>query len=72
MQTLMSTPIVEFPHDTSTFSSRNIGTGALDLYLVMSLPLMVLTFVAWGGMSWWYGRAERKKAKLSREKKGSV
>jgi hypothetical protein len=43
----MSTPIVHFGPNSSGFSSQNIGTGALQFFLVISLPLMCLTFAAW-------------------------
>ncbi|CAK4030411.1 Hypothetical predicted protein [Lecanosticta acicola] len=45
--TLMSTPIVNFDAPTSGFSLNNIGVGALELYLVVSLPLLCVTVLLW-------------------------
>ena len=60
-QTLMSTPIVNFKTDKSTFGVTNIGLGALKLYLVISLPLVLITLLAWGLFSLHEKRKERKK-----------
>lgn len=63
----MSTPIVTFEADNKSFSSSNIGQGALQFYVAVSLPLMTLTFFAWYIVHWWESRraaqaAERTKA----------
>lgn len=48
----MSTPIVAFKDGAVGFSGQNIGSGALKLYLIVSLPLMSITLLAWGFMIW--------------------
>ena len=55
----MSTPIVNFAPGNSEFSDKNIGFGALELYIAISLPLMGLTFVAWYFVYWWEKRKDR-------------
>ncbi|KAK5729694.1 hypothetical protein LTR17_011771 [Elasticomyces elasticus] len=63
ISTLMSTPLVTFAEDphASTFSLRNIGVGALGLYLVVSLPLVFLTLLTWYGVHKWEQRREQQK-----------
>ena len=39
--------MVKFDSTHSGFSLENIGLGALQLYVVISLPLVCLTFLAW-------------------------
>lgn len=60
MQTIMSTPIVTFQNGTKHLSDRDIGLGALKLYLVVSFPLVVLTFAAWYVVVWLERRKELK------------
>ena len=60
----MSTPIVNFPANSSGFSNRNIGFGALEFYVVISLPLMCLTFAAWYFV---YLREKRKEKRTPEE-----
>lgn len=43
----MSTPIITFKDGTMNLSDREIGYGALKLFVVVSGPLMILTFAAW-------------------------
>jgi hypothetical protein len=58
----MSTPIVNFPNkNEADFSFGNIGVGALKLYLAISLPLVLLTLVAWGVFSFREKRREKRK-----------
>lgn len=64
LQTLMSTPIVNFDKNKHDFSIKNIGFGALKLYLVISLPLVVVTLLAW----WAVSLREDYKDKKEREK----
>ena len=61
MQTLMSTPIVRFAPGSPSASDRNISTGALAFYCAVSLPLVVLTFAAWGAVYWWENRKEQNR-----------
>lgn len=69
MQTLMSTPIVHFQNNDDGFSVRNIGFGALKLYLVISLPLVLLTLLAWGIFSLREKRRERKEREKTEDEK---
>lgn len=64
LQTLMSTPIVNFDKNKQDFTSKNIGFGALKLYLAISLPLVVITLLAW----WAVSLREDYKDKKEREK----
>ena len=60
----MSTPIVNFNQknlDNSEFSMKNIGVGALKLYMVVSVPLVVLTLLAWWAVSFREKRKEKNK-----------
>lgn len=60
----MSTPIVRFDSIDSGFSLKNVGLGALELYLVVSVPLVFFTFFAWYGVSWW----EKRRASQEQER----
>jgi hypothetical protein len=60
----MSTPIVKFNTTKSGFNLKNIGIGALELYLLVSLPLVCITFLAWYGVSKW----EKRQAKKEKER----
>lgn len=63
LQTLMSTPIVHFGNHKEDFSfMKNVGWGALKLYLAMSLPLVALTLLGW------YGIRLREKYKYQKER----
>lgn len=57
----MSPPIVNFPSNNSGFSYRNIGFGALEFIIAISLPLMCLTFAAWYIVHWREKRKEKRK-----------
>lgn len=61
----MSTPIVRFDKDGSGFSLDNIGFGALKLYLAVSLPLVILTFIAY----WIFTLVERRKLRQRLQRK---
>ncbi|KAK3645603.1 hypothetical protein LTR56_009043 [Elasticomyces elasticus] len=64
ISTLMSTPLVTFAEDphASTFSLRNIGVGALGLYLLVSLPLVFFTLLTWYGVHKWEQRRELQRS----------
>lgn len=57
----MSTPIVKFQTGTNNIADREIGYGALKLFTVVSVPLMVLTFAAWILVNWLEKRKVRKR-----------
>ena len=63
-QTLLSTPVVHFDPNEVGFSYENIGWGALKLYITISLPLMLLTFLAWISMFWWEGKRVAKRYQM--------
>jgi hypothetical protein len=54
----MSTPMVNFKPTDTTFSLRNLGVGALTLYLAISVPLVILTFLGW----WRISEREKKRS----------
>lgn len=69
----MSTPIVKFDSTKSGFSAKNIGVGALELYIVVSVPLVLFTFLAWYGVSRWEKRqANKEQERLRMEKAEEV
>ena len=70
----MSTPIVNFNTTNSGFSLKNIGIGALELYLLVSMPLVFITFLAWYGVSKWEKRQAKKEQErqVTPEKSGMV
>lgn len=65
----MSTPIVSFETDSKGFSSRNIGKGALQFYVAISLPLMCLTFFVWYAVHWRESREAARHARAIAELK---
>ena len=54
-QTLMSTPILHYPESHSI-----INRDALSLFLAVSLPLLVITFVVWIALYWHKKRSEER------------
>jgi hypothetical protein len=49
METLMSTPIVHYPDN-----QRIVNGDALKLFLAISLPLLVVTIIAWYALYHWH------------------
>lgn len=60
-QTIMSTDIVTW--DTNSFNQqeRTVFTGAVNFFLMLTLPLIFATFTAWAGFYWSEKRKERKR-----------
>ena len=56
MQTLMSTDI--FKGSNTGLFGNTIELGALGLYITISVPLVVVTLLAWYGVYWWETRKE--------------
>jgi hypothetical protein len=56
----MSTDIIHFYTTDAGESQTVYQKGALQLYLAISLPLMLLTFTAWYGVYWWVNRKDQK------------
>ena len=42
---------------------ETIELGALRLYIIISLPLVVMTLLAWYGVYWWETRKEKLNVK---------
>lgn len=57
MQTLMSTDIFRAT-DAGQFGN-SVQLGALRLYIAISLPLMVVTMLAWYCVYWWETRKQK-------------
>ena len=57
MQTLMSTDVFRATN-TGQFGDT-VQLGALRLYVAISLPLVVVTMLAWYGVYWWEKRKEK-------------
>ena len=68
----MRTPIVAFNTTETGISNRNISFGALKLYVAISLPLMLLTFLAWRGMFWWEDKKTQRHTVHQRKEDESV
>ena len=61
MQTLMSTDIFKATN-TGKFGNT-VELGALRMYVMISLPLVVITLLAWYGVYWWETRKEKLQMK---------
>jgi len=57
-QTIMSTDILKFSDNTENFQSK-----ALQYYLAITVPMMILTFAAWGGIYMYSKRRQGRKGK---------
>ncbi|CAG8952521.1 hypothetical protein HYFRA_00009625 [Hymenoscyphus fraxineus] len=60
-QTIMSTDIVKFETDDRGISQKVFHLDALQLFMMIALPLMLSTFAAWYGVYWWIDRKEEMK-----------
>jgi hypothetical protein len=49
----MSTQIVNFQPNSDGITNGKISTGALSLFLAVSLPLVLVTFTAWYVVAGW-------------------
>lgn len=56
MQTIMSTDIVKW--ESTQESGKVFQLGALQLYLAITIPMMLATFAAWWGVYWWVNRRQ--------------
>lgn len=57
LKTIMSTDILKFQDNSKNFQSK-----ALIYYLIITIPIMIITFGAWWVMYVWVKRGEEKKA----------
>jgi len=60
LQTLMSTDIVKWQAPAPGGLAKVVSSGAIEIFLVITVPLMVLTFAAACGFYSWSRRRERK------------
>jgi hypothetical protein len=72
----MSTDIIRWNSDADGRLKKIVSTGALQLYLTITLPLMIGTFAAWYGVYWWVNTKDHsligfRRRSLSRMKGGS-
>ncbi|CZR62157.1 uncharacterized protein PAC_12054 [Phialocephala subalpina] len=56
ISTIMSTDILQFQDNSENYQSK-----ALEYYLMITIPIMAVTFGVWWGMYWWVKRGEQKK-----------
>jgi hypothetical protein len=54
----MSTDIVTFQTGTDGQTQKVFQLDALQLFLAICLPMMVVVFVAWYGVYWWVDQKE--------------
>ena len=64
----MSTDIIRFTDPTTGASIKNFSLGALQLYLTIMVPMMVVTFAAWYGVYWWVDRKQKADARRLRDR----
>lgn len=67
----MSTDIVQYDGDTGS-SHRILQLGALQLFVELCLPLMLVTFFAWYAVYWWVDRKEERRKDKQRKQVGSA
>jgi hypothetical protein len=62
----MSTDIVTFPTSSKTNKPEKVfALEALQLFFAITLPLMLITFLAWGAFYWWINWRERRTSQAS-------
>lgn len=59
----MSTDIISFQTDSEGKSQEVFRSDALRVFIAISLPLMVASFVAWYGVYWWVNRKVERKCR---------
>jgi hypothetical protein len=60
----MSTDIVRFQLGNDGETQKLFQVDALQLFLAICLPLMVVVFVAWYGVYWWVDQKEAEERRL--------
>lgn len=66
----MSTDIVQYQVADDGKSYEVFQLGALQLYLAITLPMMLFTFGSWYGVYFWVDRKEKAKMEKKRFKDG--
>ncbi|KIM97239.1 hypothetical protein OIDMADRAFT_130241 [Oidiodendron maius Zn] len=61
ISTIMSTDIIQYQVSADGKSQEVFQLGALQLYLAITLPMMLLTFASWYGVYIWVDRKEKAK-----------
>lgn len=56
----MSTDIVTYQASSKGVTHETVSSEALRLYLILSLPLTLATFLAWYGVYWYITWKEEK------------
>ncbi|KAL3425127.1 hypothetical protein PVAG01_04408 [Phlyctema vagabunda] len=57
ISTVMSTDIIQFP-PSQELEGKVFQLKALQLYIFVTVPLMVITFATWGLIYWWVNRRQ--------------
>lgn len=60
----MSTDIVHFDSTATRGSEKVVSLGAIQLYMTITLPLMLMTFACWYGVYWWVSRKDSARRKM--------
>jgi hypothetical protein len=60
----MSTDIVKFQTDNNGQTQKVFHLEALQLFLSICLPMVVVVFVAWYGVYWWIDQKEARQRQL--------
>lgn len=62
----MSTDIITWQTNAAGESQRVYQSGALDLYLAITIPMMAVSFGAWRAVYEWMRWTERKDAEKAK------
>ncbi|TVY83100.1 hypothetical protein LSUE1_G005916 [Lachnellula suecica] len=68
ISTIMSTDIIQFQVSETGKSQEIFQLGALQIYLAITVPMMVITFASWYGVYFWVDRKEKVKVNQKRLK----
>jgi hypothetical protein len=64
----MSTDIIQFQKTETGKSKEIFQLGALQIYLAITVPMMLITFGSWYGVYAWVDRKEKAKGMLKKLK----
>ena len=62
----MSTDIVHFDSAGTGGPKKVVSLAALQLYMAITVPLMLMTFACWYGVYWWVNRRDFDRRKMGR------
>jgi hypothetical protein len=60
----MSTDIVHFDSTATHGSEKVVSLEAIQLYMAITLPLMLMTFACWYGVYWRVSRKDSARRKM--------